>query len=88
LNAVIDQLPKSTVKQRTMAYLGLGPDDLATTTGRPGLLRLVLVTGVVLGVGIVFCALGHPGIGAPIISGALVVVVGTWYRSWETRKRP
>jgi hypothetical protein len=85
---VTDQLPKSTVKDRTTAYLGLGPDDLATTTRRAGLLRLVLVAAVILGVGVAFCAIGHPGIGAPIISGALVVLVGNWYRSWEARKRP
>jgi hypothetical protein len=81
------QWPKTIIKEQTVAYWGLGSDELTPATGGPGPVRVLAVTGVGVGVGIALWSVGHRSIGTPIISGALVVGIGYWYRRWEARKR-
>ena len=83
-----DELPKSTIGQRSAAYFGFGSDHLAETTRRPSVLRIVLVLCLVAGVGILLCAVGYSGVGAPIIAVAVLSAVTTWYRIRTSTKHP
>jgi hypothetical protein len=65
-------LPWATVKQKTSAYFGFGPEDSATMTRRPSPLRTVVGLVTFVGAGGILCAGGHAAVGAPIIGVGVV----------------
>ena len=83
-----EELPKSTIGQRSAAYFGFGLDHLTETTRRPGVVRIVLILSLLAAVEIVLCAVGYSGVGAPIIAVAVLSAVTTWYRIRTSTKHP
>jgi hypothetical protein len=82
------ELPRATIKQKTLAYFGVGTDDLLATTKRPSRVRLVIAFVVFLAVGCTLCALGHASVGAILITVDVVSGCQAWYQRRRPTHRP
>jgi hypothetical protein len=83
-----ESLPKSTVGQRSKAYVGLGSEEILSGTRPPSSVRVVLVS-LLLGIaGAILCIYGYSGFGAPLIAVGTVGGVLHFYRLRSETGRP